>query len=126
MKYLCLAYYDVEKFEALKPAEIEAIVTNCRPYDEKLRATMKYVAGGSLSEMKDRFVLRPKRGQPSITDGPYAETKEQVGGMFIIEADSREEAIRVASLHPAAHMNEELGWAVEVLPVETFSFDELR
>jgi hypothetical protein len=125
MKYLCLAYYDVEKFARLTPQQLEEIGATCRPHDEMLRKSGRLVAGGSLGDPDRGFVLRPKRGQPSIVDGPFAETKEQVGGLMIIEADSREEAIRLASMHPAATMNEDLGWALEVRSIERFSFDDL-
>ena len=55
-----------------------------------------------------------------ITDGPFIETKEQVGGFFIIEARDLDEAIRVASNHPAANIGEQVGWAVEVRPIEGY------
>jgi hypothetical protein len=56
-----------------------------------------------------------------VTDGPFVETKEQVGGFFIIEANDLDEAIRVASKHPAANLGETVGWAVEIRPIEGFA-----
>ena len=55
-----------------------------------------------------------------MTDGPFAETKEQIGAFFIIEARDLDEATRVASQHPAAHLGEEVGWGVEVRPIDYF------
>ena len=55
-----------------------------------------------------------------VTDGPFAETKEQVGGFFIIEAQDLEDAVRVASKHPAALLGEQAGWGIEVRPIEMF------
>ena len=62
--------------------------------------------------------LRPRGGKVSVTDGPYAETREQLGSYFLIEARDLDEAIRVASKHPAAQLNEHLGWGVEIRPIE--------
>jgi len=61
--------------------------------------------------------IRPRDGKPVVTDGPYVETKEQVGGLVIIEAADLNEAVRIASLHPAAHLGEKLGWGVEIRPI---------
>ena len=66
------------------------------------------------------FALRPRGGKPQVTDGPYAEAKEMVGGFFIIEAADRDEAVRVASLHPAATLGENVGWAIELHPIGFF------
>ena len=65
----------------------------------------------------DVTTIRPRSGKPVVTDGPFAETREKVGGLVVIEARDLNEAIRVASLHPAAHLGEDLGWAVEVRPI---------
>jgi hypothetical protein len=118
MKYLCLAYYDEKAFDALSKAELEAIVSKCPPHDEALRKSGHLIMQASLGLA--RTSVRPRNGQPSVTDGPFAETKEQVGGFFIIEARDLNEAIRVASKHPAAHLGEQVGWGIEVRPIEGF------
>ncbi len=64
--------------------------------------------------------LRPRGGRPAVTDGPYAEAKEMVGGFFIIEAADKDEAVRVASLHPAATLGESVGWGIELHPIGFF------
>lgn len=126
MKYLCLAYYDEKKFETLSGADLDAIVRDVRPYDEDLLRTGRLVAAGSLGPTRASTTIRPRGGKVSVTDGPFIETNEQVGGFFIIEAGDLDEAIRVASRHPAAHLNEHLGWGLEVRPIETFRTDALE
>lgn len=121
MRYLCLAYYDEKKFDALSQTELDAIVSQCPPYDEALRASGHLIASGSLQSTRTSTTVRPMSGRVAIVDGPFAETKEQVGGFFIIEARDLEEAIRVASQHPAAHLGEQVGLGVEVRPIERSS-----
>lgn len=120
MKYLCLAYYDERKFEALSKSELDALVGQCPAHDRALRQTGRMIAVASLQSSRSTTSLRPKNGKVSITDGPYAETKEQIGSFFIIEADDLDEAIRVASTQPAAHLGEHVGWGIEVRPIEMF------
>jgi hypothetical protein len=120
MKYLCLAYYDVQKFEALPKPEFEAIAKQCPAHDEELRKSGHLLFQASLGAPHASTTIRPRNGKPSITDGPFTETKEQVGGFFMIEARDLNEALLTASKHPAAHLGEEVGWAVEVRPIEFF------
>jgi hypothetical protein len=120
MKYLCLAYYNEEAFEALTSEELEAIEGRAHAQDGALRDSGHLVAHGSLQSTQSSTCLRPKRGKVAITDGPFVETKEQVGGFFLIEATDLNEAIRVASQHPAAIMGENVGWGIEVRPVDMF------
>ena len=117
MKYLCLAYGDRQKMSALSPAEFEALVARCRLHDAELRATGRVLMQESLEW--DTTTIRPRNGEPLTTDGPFVETKETAGGMFVIEANDLNDAIRIASLHPAAHLGEELGWAIEIRPIGT-------
>ncbi|KRA51033.1 hypothetical protein ASD77_15485 [Pseudoxanthomonas sp. Root65] len=118
MKYLGLAYFTPEKFAALRPDEIEALVSQCPARDEQMRATGKVMMAASLGDLDGWKTLRPRNGRTQVSDGPYTEAKEVVGGLFIIDADSPEEAVRIASLHPAATLGEEGGWAVELIPME--------
>ncbi len=120
MKYLCLAYYDEKRFEALPESELNEIVSQCPPHDAELRNSGQLVVQASLGPARSSTSIRPRSSSPSVTDGPFAETKEQVGGFFIIEARDLNEAIRVASKHPAAHLGERLGWGIEVRPIEMF------
>ena len=120
MKYLGLAYFSPEKFAAMAPDEIKELVSRCPALDEKMRATGKVLISASLGDLDKWRTLRPRTGQTRITDGPYTESKEVVGGLFIIEADSLDEALRVASMHPAATLGEEGGWAVELIPLDYY------
>ncbi len=120
MKYLCLAYYNPEKFAAMAPADVQALLSQCPAKDAELKKTGRLVVSASLEGSQATFALRPRGGKPQVTDGPYAEAKEMVGGFFIIEAADRDEAVRVASLHPAATLGESVGWAIEVHPIGFF------
>ncbi|MCH6485280.1 YciI family protein [Pseudoxanthomonas sp. LH2527] len=122
MKYLGLAYFTPEKFAAMRPEEIEALVSQCPARDEQMRATGKVRMAASLGDHDGWKTLRPRNGRTQVSDGPYTEAKEVVGGLFIIDADTPEEAVRIASLHPAATLGEEGGWAVELIPME-FQFE---
>jgi hypothetical protein len=115
MKFLCLAYGDQQKMEALSKEQFEALVAQCRVYDEELRQSGHLVQVESL-EWATRTV-RTRNGRLVATDGPFVETKETVGGLFIIEAKDFDEAVRVASMHPGARLGENQGWAVEVRPI---------
>lgn len=120
MKYLGLAYWNPEKFATLPAADVQALVSQCPPLDEKMRATGKMLVSASLGDPKDWVALRPRAGKTQISDGPYAEAKEMVGGMFIVEAANRDEALRLAAMHPAATLGEEGGWGVELIPLDFF------
>ena len=117
MKYLCLAYGDERKMATLTPGEFEALVARCRVHDEELRKSGHFVQAESLEWAT--ATVRPRNGKPVVSDGPFVETKEKVGGLVIIEARDMNEAIRVASLHPAAHLGEHLGWGIEIRQIGT-------
>jgi hypothetical protein len=120
MKFLCLAYYDEKKFETLTKDDLDGIRDKCRPHDDALHngGRMKFVA--SLAAPKVSKSIRPRNGKPVVTDGPYAETKEQLGSFFLIEANNLDEATAEASKHPAANLGENMGWGIEVRPIEFF------
>jgi len=120
MRYLCLAYYNEKAFDALPRAEVDALVSQCPAYDEALRNSGHLVIQASLGSTRATTTVRPRNGKPLVTDGPFIETKEQVGGFFIIEARDLNEAIRVTSKHPAANIGEQVGWAIEVRPIEAY------
>lgn len=120
MKYLGLAYFTPEKFAAMAPDDVKALVSQCPPLDEQMRATGKVRVSASLGDLEHWRTLRPRGGKTHVSDGPYTEAKEVVGGLFIIEADTQEEALRIASMHPAATLGEEGGWAVELIPMNLY------
>lgn len=117
MKYLCLAYYDPEKMGAMSPAELKAMVSQCPPRDAQLKASGHLRVSASLMGPEATIAVRPTGAQPRVVDGPFTESKELVGGFFIIEAADREEAVRIASLHPAATLGEQAGWGIELHPI---------
>lgn len=118
MKYLCLAYYDEKKFDALSPTEMHALVSQCPAHDAALRETGRLSLQASLGPARAGKTIRPRNGKPAVTDGPFAETKELIGGFFIIEAGDADEAVRIASKHPAALLGEHVGWGIEIRPIE--------
>ncbi|WP_430420252.1 YciI family protein [Methylibium petroleiphilum] len=120
MKYLGLAYFTPEKFAAMAPDDVKALVSQCPPLDEQMRATGKVRVSASLGDLEHWRTLRPRGGKTHVSDGPYTESKEVVGGLFIIEADTQEEALRIAAMHPAATLGEAGGWAVELIPMDFY------
>lgn len=119
-KYLCLAYFDPAKLNAMSDADRQALVSQCPPRDADLAATGRLLFAGSLADPASWASLRPRNGRPVITDGPYTEAKEMVGGVFMIEAADRDEAIAIASRHPAATLGEAACWGIEVLPIDYY------
>ena len=117
MKYLCLAYYDPAAFAAMAPDAVKALVSQCPPRDAALKATGQLLVSASLGGADQAVSLRPRGGKAKVTDGPFTEAKEVVGGFFIIEAADREEALRIAALHPAAALGEHAGWGIELHPI---------
>lgn len=119
MKFLCLGYYDVERFDRMETDEQLELARECRPHDERLYGTGKVQSVASLEHRK-AVTLKPENGTTRVIDGPFAEAKEALGSFFIIEAESLEEAVEIASLHPAARWGEHLGFAVEVRPIDYY------
>ena len=115
MKYLCLAYGDQAKMSKLTKPEFESLVAKCKEHDAELQRSGHLVSAQSLEW--DVASLRARDGKTVVTDGPFVETREVVGGLIIIEARDLNEAIRIASLHPAAHLGEQLGWGIEIRPI---------
>lgn len=118
MKYLCLAYYDPAEFAAMPAADKKALVSQCPPKDAQLKATGQLRVSASLSGPAIR--LQPRGGKTQKIDGPFTETKEVVGGFFIIDAANAEEAIKTASLHPAATLGEQASWRIDMHPIGFF------
>lgn len=120
MHYVGLAYFTPERFEAMPPEERAALLAQCPALDEAMRATGRMRLSASLGDLDTWRTLRPHGGKTHVSDGPYTEVKEVVGGLFVIEADSHEEALRIAALHPAATLGEAGGWAVELIPLDFY------
>ena len=100
MKYICLGYIEPGKFENLSETDRNAMVDECFTYDDELRKNGHFAGGDALQGPQTAATLRWKDGKVSITDGPYAETKEQIGGILILEARDLNHAIQLMSKHP--------------------------
>lgn len=115
MKYLCLLYGNQQKISKLSKEEFNTLVEKCQVYDAELQRTGAVKTVHPLEW--DVTTVRARDGKPTVTDGPFVETRDVVGSFMIIEARDLNDAIRIASLHPAANMGEDLGWGVEIRPI---------
>ncbi|HEX9296592.1 MAG TPA: YciI family protein [Polyangiaceae bacterium] len=97
MKYMLLTYLDEKAWLALTPEEQKREMDQCAPHVEKLLATKKLLAGAPLHPTTTATTIRYRDGRRVLTDGPFAETREQLGGYTIIEAKDLDEAIAIAS-----------------------------
>jgi hypothetical protein len=100
VKYICVGYMDPKKWETLSESERNAMIDKCFAYDDVLRKKGHFVGGEALQGARNATTLRWKNGKVSITDGPYAETKEQLGGILVLEAKDLNRAIQLMSKHP--------------------------
>lgn len=100
MKYVCLGYYDEKKWETMPESERNVLMDECFAYDDVLRKNGHFAGGEALQDPRNAATLRWKNGKASVTDGPYAETKEQLGGFLVLEAGDMNHAIRLISNHP--------------------------
>ena len=113
MKYLCLAYEAETTFSRMPAEQWEALRDETLAYVETLRQSGHLVLTNALQSASTAATLRVRNGKVSVTDGPFIETKEQLGGFFLIEAVDLDEAIQVASKWPGARFGD-----IEVRPVE--------
>lgn len=100
MKYVCLGYIEPGKLESLSDSDRNALVDSCFAYDDVLRRNGHFAGGEGLQGPQSAVTLRWRDGKVSVTDGPYAETKEQIGGILILEARDLNHAIQLMSRHP--------------------------
>jgi len=100
MKYMCLGYLEPGKFEGMTDDERNAVFDDCFEYNDHLRANGHLVAEAPLQSPETAVTVHWKNGKVATTDGPYAETKEQVGGLQILEARDLNHAIQLVSQLP--------------------------
>lgn len=115
MKYLCLIYDDESKWATMPKEEGEALMGEYFAFTEGIRQSGHYIAGEALQPVQTATTVRVRNGKISTTDGPFAETKEQLGGFYMIEAKDLNDAIQVASRIPSAKVG-----SIEVRPVQVF------
>lgn len=113
MKYICLGYYDPAKLADTPEDEITSFMDECFAYDDTLRDNGHFAGGEALQDAAQAVTLRWSNGGVSVTDGPYAETKEQLGGILVLEARDMNHAIQIMSKHPGVR-----GGPFEIRPAE--------
>jgi hypothetical protein len=109
MKYLCLVYMDEKTLDAVPDSD-------CLAYGESLRKSGRYVAAEALQPVHTATTVRVRGGKMSITDGPFAETKEQLAGFYLIDANDLDEAVQLAAKIPPARVG-----SIEVRPIRELS-----
>lgn len=100
MKYICLGYHEESKYQSIPEAEVHVLMDECFTYDDELRKNGHFAGGEALQPSGNATTLRWEDGKVVVTDGPYAETKEQIGGILILEARDLNHAIQLMSKHP--------------------------
>lgn len=112
MKFLCLVYHEEKILDALPQSEMDILVNDSLALCDELRESGHFIAAQALQSVRTATTVRVRNGKVSTTDGPFAETKEQLGGFFFIEANDLDDAIRVASRIPGGRIG-----TVEVRPI---------
>ena len=112
MKYICLGYLEEKLFEKMTESERNHFMDECFTYDDELRSKGHFAGGEALQSVHNATTLRTSNGKVIITDGPFAETKEQLGGIMILEANDLNHAIQLMSKHPSIYM----GGSFEIRP----------
>jgi hypothetical protein len=117
MKFICLGYYDKSKFDGMTDAERNAMFDTCFEYDDHLRANGHWGGGEGLHPPEAAVTVSVKKGKVVVTDGPYAETKEQLGGILVLDARDIDHAVELIGQHPALTY----GNTFEIRPVADMS-----
>lgn len=113
MKFMFMIYHDETVLEALPTGEMQALVDSALDYDDEIRRSGHYIVSNALQSSRTARTIRVRGSKVLTTDGPFAETREQLGGFFLIEARDMNEACEVASRFPPGRLG-----IIEVRPVE--------
>ena len=113
MKFICLGFHDDSKWGEMSPEEQKSFIDNCFAYDDELRRGKHFIGGEALQTSKNAITIRWRDGKPLVTDGPYAETKEQLGGILLLEARDMNHAVALMSKHPGVRTG-----AFEIRPAD--------
>ena len=113
MKFLFLIYHDETVMNALPEGEMQTLIDSALDYDEEIRQSGHYIVSNALQDARTARTIRVRGGKVTTTDGPFAETKEQLGGFFLVQAKDMDEACEVASRFPPARPGN-----IEVRPVQ--------
>ena len=112
MQYLCLIYEDEKEWQKMPRSEVEKVMGEFFAYTDSIRKSGHYVGGNALQPTHTATTVRVRQGRVATTDGPFAETKEQLGGYYLLQARDLNEAIQLAARIPGARLG-----AVEVRPI---------
>ena len=112
MKYLCLVYFEGKILDELSEKEKEKLDKDSSDYNKELERSGHYIIAQALESVQSAVTVKMRNGKISTTDGPFAETKEQLGGFILIEARDLNDAIQVASRIPLAKSG-----SIEVRPI---------
>ena len=113
MKFMFMIYHDEDELQALPKKDMQALVDSALDYDDEIRQSGHYIVSNALQPGRTARTIQVRGGKVSTTDGPFAETKEQLGGFFLVEAKDIDEACAVASRFPPARLG-----SIEVRPVQ--------
>jgi hypothetical protein len=113
MKYLCLGYHDENAWRALSDTDRDALLADCAAYETILWKNGHCIEGLALKEARESVSMRFDSGRVAITDGPFAETKEQLGGVMVLEATDLNNAIQLMEQLPCMR----LGGRLEIRPI---------
>lgn len=113
MKYLCIAYEEEQQLNQLSESEWQALRQETLNYVDALRQSGRLIVTHALQSATTASMVRVRGGELVVTDGPFAETKEQIGGFFLIEAKDLPEAVQIAAQWPSARIG-----GIEVRPIE--------
>ena len=104
MKFVCLGFHDETKFAQMPPEDAQRMMGVCFAYDDELRRGGHFLGGEALDFSRTAVTVRARNGEVEATDGPFAETKEMLGGILLLEARDLQHAIALMSKHPAVKM----------------------
>ena len=112
MKYLCLVYYDERRVDSMTDEQWAALVEQCIANGDRLKESGHFIAGEPLQSVRTAKTVRVREGAVSVVDGPFAETREQLAGFYLLEAQDLDEALRLAAKIPPAQLG-----SIEVRPL---------
>jgi hypothetical protein len=113
MKYLCLIYDEEKKLQSMTKSEMDGLMQEYFTFTDEIQKSGNLLGGNDLQPVQNATTVRVRNGKVSTTDGPFAETKEQLGGYYLIEAADLNEAIQIAARIPSAKLG-----SIEVRPVQ--------
>jgi hypothetical protein len=113
MKYLCLIYDEEKKLQGMSKSEMDALMQEYFAFTKDLHGSGNYLGGNDLQPVRNATTVRVRNGKVSTTDGPFAETKEQLGGYYLVEARDLNDAIQIAARIPSARLG-----SIEVRPIQ--------